>query len=95
MRNIKQLLELMLEHQDLFIVGLCGWVNTMESNEIITYEEYKTLERYIDTNRPRRNLFNFYKVNSRRVVHYWERGILIYRLAWIKKHIKKNSKTNL
>ena len=39
MRTIKQLLEVMLEHQELFITGLCHWNSLLYNNDIITFSE--------------------------------------------------------
>jgi len=52
MRTIKQLLEVMLEHQELFITGLCHWNSLLYNNDIITFSEKQNLSGYIQGNKP-------------------------------------------
>jgi len=82
-RTIKELLELMLEHQGYFLTGLCMWSISLYHFKIINCEEEKILYRYITFHRP----INLRYFND----YYWEKCDIKPRLHWIKKHIKKNS----
>lgn len=91
MRSIKELLHLMLDNQQCFFEiknappGLCLWVNNMYHTSLITVEEFISLKSYI------RNYPPFiYKIYRRHGRHYWKPGDIQPRIAWIKKHIKKN-----
>jgi len=53
MRNVKELLELMLENKTLFSSGLCSWAHTLYYYNKITLNEYNLLDRYIASNRPK------------------------------------------
>ena len=92
MRSIKELLELMLQHQDLFNSGMCNWTGRMYCHgiELISYDEYKILKRYINKNRPHR-YSSLVAYRQRHSGFYWEEGNIHPRIKWIKKHIKKNS----
>jgi hypothetical protein len=90
MRTIKQLLEVMLKHQELFETGLCRWSNSLYSKKLITEDEVYTLWRYIEKNRPSA----FSSINA--FMHqnqgwYWKVGDIKPRIKWIKQHIKRNS----
>ncbi|MEY2702604.1 MAG: hypothetical protein RLY43_1240 [Bacteroidota bacterium] len=92
MRNIKELLELMLENQDCFCSGgLCGWASELCLARIITCEEYHFLGEYISHNRPHKwSSYDAFK--HRHEVFYWTPYNIKPRIKWIKKHIKLNSK---
>jgi len=88
MRTIKELLELMLEHQDLFHKGLCNWVYQLNYKKLITNKEYLELRLYIQRNRP----FVFSSKEALRnygTDYFWDWNHLEPRLKWINKHIKK------
>lgn len=90
MRTIKDLLELMLEHQDLYDTGLCGWVNTLCMCDIISNQEGRHLKDYIKHNRPSKySSLECFK--HRKYSNYWKIQNLEPRIKWIKKHIKKLS----
>ncbi len=91
MRNIKELLEVMLNNQQLFKTGLCYWATCLLRNNIhINWNEYCILHSYIKANRPSQySSFNAFK--TRNSLYYWEYKDIAPRIAWIKKHIKKNS----
>ncbi len=80
-RTIKELLQLMLKHQDLFDLGLCVWVINL--NFHTTHKEHRILQRYIKENRPK----NFYWLIG--TAYYWESGDIRPRIKWLKKHIAR------
>jgi hypothetical protein len=90
MRNIKQLLEIMLDNQQEFTHGLCSWSGNLRYEHIISHSEFLLLKKYINENRPNKwsSLSAFVNSNS---VFYWEKGDIKPRIEWIKKHIKLNS----
>ena len=91
MRSIKELLELMLQNQNYFSRGLCNWVGTIYRirKDLISYDEYNVLLRYIDKNRPHRySSLSAYR--HRNTDYYWKVDDIHPRIKWIKKHIKKN-----
>ena len=90
MRNIKELLELMLENQDYFNSGLCTWAGKMFCTDLITYDENYSLKNYINKNRPHK-YSSLLAYRSRSSGYYWKEGNIQPRITWIKKHIKKNS----
>ena len=89
MRNIKELLQVMLDNQNLFSEGLCIWNAELHWNCLITMEERNTLLDYIRNNRP--SMFSsidaFFHGESG---YYWKCGDVRPRIKWLKKHIKKN-----
>jgi hypothetical protein len=90
MRSIKELLQVMLDNQDLFTSGLCNWAIRLYYKDIISYEESKLLDSYIENNRPSKySSLKAYK--ARKTWWYWPHGEIKPRLKWIKKHIKLNS----
>jgi hypothetical protein len=91
MRNIKQLLELMLSRQDLFTSGLCSWASRLVDRKLISYDEYGQLVRYIKYNGPQFKWYNPYMLFKANDCYYWLSGCKFPRVAWIKKHIKLNS----
>ena len=90
MRTIKELLELLLNNRRFFQDGLCQWVRTVHSKDLITKEEADALFTYIKANRPNKysNVSAFLYRNS---WYYWKVNEITYRIDWINKHIKKLS----
>jgi hypothetical protein len=90
MRSIKELLQVMLDNQDDFRIGLCIWANQLCFKRKITYEEYICLKNYIEDNRPSKwsslNAFS-----HRNMAVYWNQSNIKPRIKWIQKHIKLNS----
>lgn len=88
MRSIKELLQVMLDNQKLYNVGLCNWANILYFNDLITHEERMSLRKYIDKNRPNKwsSLNAFLHRNS---LFYWNTDNIKPRIKWIKKHIKE------
>lgn len=92
MRNEKELLQLMLRHQEYFSLGLCSWIcNILIFEKIITKEECRLLLDYIEKNRP--SIYSSIDAYKNRGRHfYWKEGNINPRIKWINKHIKKLSK---
>ena len=84
-RSIKELLELMLEHQKLFGTGLCLWCDCLFFSNKISFSEMDKLNKYIKDNKPWTSIFRF-------SAYYWSYGKIEPRIKWINKHIKKLSK---
>lgn len=91
MRTIKELLQVMLQHKDLFETGMCYWVGTLDRQDIITGSEARALLKYIRCNRPYyfswTNFINNYKSEG----YFFPAGKLKPRIYWIEKHIKRLS----
>lgn len=85
-REISELLELMLDHQEYFNNGLCIWINNIQWHHYITWRESRKLRKYIKENRPK----NIYWLI--RYGYYWKSGDINPRIKWINKHIKKLKK---
>lgn len=77
-RSVKELLELMLEHQGLFYSGLCSWIYSMRNKSLISDKEYCLLRDYIRANKPE-NKTNF----------WWEHSKITPRINWINTQIEK------
>jgi hypothetical protein len=87
-RTIKELLQLMLEHQELFESGLCNWKNELCFKSLMTIDEYVSLGFFIAKNRPSKySSISAYK--NRHFAHYWKSGDIKPRIKWIKKHIER------
>lgn len=78
MRTEKKLLEIMLLHQELFVTGLCSFVNALWFEDFINYKEKLLLERYLEENKP--PIANPY---------WWKPGIIQPRIDWINEQIAK------
>lgn len=89
-RTIKQLLQLMLEHQELFVgeIGLCHWNFTLYTESLITFKERCLLKDFIDNNRPSK-YSSMDAFNDRYRMFYWKSGDIKPRIKWIKKHISR------
>jgi hypothetical protein len=92
MRTTKELLEVMLEHQDKFTFGLCSWASNLKRYKVINFNEWRTLQVYIKNNRPTvfSSWYNFY-TSTCGSAYYWEARNIKPRIKWIKEHIKKLS----
>ena len=93
MRTIKELLETMLQHKDLFDSGLCRWASRLHTIGIISEQEYQTLDDYIINNRPDYFSWTNYinKHDSTYRLYFFPIGKIKPRIHWIKRHIKKLS----
>jgi len=90
MRNVKELLELMLENKTLFSSGLCNWAHNLYYYNKITLNEYNLLDRYIASNRPKW-YSSIDACKHKDNLYFWEPKNIEPRLKWINKHIKLNS----
>ena len=90
MRTIKDLLELMIDHQELFYSGLCYQNRSLNRKNLIGDLEYLDLQAYINTHRPSK-YSSLQAYNSKQSGFYWSGGDIKPRIKWLKKHIKKNS----
>ena len=88
MRSIKELLAVMLEHKSLFINGLCLWASDLNWRGIISHDEFRLLQQYIDNNRPSK-YSSLSAFNYRHSSFYWKCGDIIPRVKWINKHLQK------
>ena len=92
MRTTKELLEVMLEHQDKFRLGLCIWTQELRLYRIISFSECVHLKDYIKNNRPSTfSSWDYFKYSFSGSRFYWEASEIKPRIKWIKKHIKKLS----
>ena len=89
MKTIKDLLETMLTHQNLFKSGLCHWVFELNKNHILTNQEFIRLNDYISDNKPKW-YSSFSALKAKNTLYYWTPGHKTPRIHWIKKHIKLN-----
>ena len=91
MRNIKELLQVMLDNKHNFHQGLCFWIIELRfASSVINTEEYKILSDYINNNRPH-PLSSLKAFRSYGNGYYWKKGDIKPRIKWIEKHIKLNS----
>lgn len=89
MRNINELLKLMLKNKQLFNAGLCCWVVEMYRNKIITRDERILLLIYINNNKPKLKWYNPHRLfNNNYPAYYWILGCIKPRIKWLKKHIE-------
>jgi hypothetical protein len=87
-RTIKELLQLMLEHQELFVSGLCHWKGELWMKSLITFEENLSLGIFIANNRPSKySSLDTYKYRNNLV--FWKPCNIKPRIKWIKKHIAR------
>jgi len=93
-RNIKELLQLMLDNKQLFKNGLCIWVDKLYGYDLIHKYELDSLSKYIKDNKPSINEWSISMLlySPGKFSHYYWAVDKIYpRVQWLKKHIKKNS----
>ena len=84
MRNIKELLQLVLFDINYLESGLCNLVGQLYCRNIITFDEVKLLKIYIYNHRPN----NYHKKIGN--LFYWKLGEKKPRIAWLKRQIKIN-----
>ena len=80
-RSIKQLLQLLLDNQQLFITGICNWNLQLLHSGIITSLEVTKAIRYLEDNLPTRQ----YGSND---MYSWPPFKIEPRIAWIQEQIK-------
>jgi hypothetical protein len=89
MRTTKELLQIMLDNQHLFINGLCGFTELLFLENKVTSLERLKLLSYIRRNRPPM-LSSMDCLRSQLTSgYYWKKGEIEPRIKWIKKHINE------
>jgi len=86
MRNIKELLQVMLSNINKINSwndGMCILAVKLLGEQIITNDEYNCLLKHIKSNPPKNRYDNSY---------FFEPGQIQPRIEWLEKHIKLNSK---
>lgn len=91
MRTIKELLQVMLQHKDLFETGMCYWVGTLDRQGIITESEAEALFEYIRGNRPDYFSWTNFVKGYNPEAYFFPYGKIKPRIYWIKRHIKRLS----
>ena len=91
MRTIKELLQVMLQHKDLFSTGLCYWAAKLHSRDIISQQESQALDEYITHNRPDYFSWTNFLTNYKSGGYFFPSGKIKPRIYWIKRHIKRLS----
>jgi len=88
MRTTREILEIVLENEFGFRMGLCGWVLNLGGLGVISHSECVKVSRYINDHRPfnTRTIIPFSLIGS---AYYWKPGKLEPRVKWLKRHIKK------
>ena len=77
MKTTKELLQLMLDRQDLFRSGLCGWAGNLYIEDAITSNEYNSLMKFIAIKNP-----------ASAGNYWWKRGEIEPRIEWIKQQLE-------
>jgi len=93
MRTIKELLQLILDNQQLFQCGLCGWRYNLSAKDLITGEEDELLHKYFQANKPEfKFINNFYNPDKieKNSLFFWKQNKIKPRIKWLKEHINKN-----
>ncbi len=93
MRTIKELLQLLrlvLSNPIYFDSGLCWSVLRLYLNDIISSEEKWLLWNYISKNRPSK-YSSIGAFISRKSTYYWPKWDMKPRIKWLDHHIKKLS----
>lgn len=91
MRSVKELLQLMLQHKDLFETGLCYWAFELHSYGIITVKEFRSLDGYIKNNPPNYFSWTNFVSDHKSGRYFFRSGKIKPRIYWIKTHIKRLS----
>ena len=76
----------MLDHQELFETGLCGWVHELYCIGYINDKEYLSLKKYIKNNKPKKHKFLQGVYYDARNSFWWTMGVLYPRIDWIEYH---------
>ena len=99
MRTTKELLQLTLDELNKLhkipkakrkfkLTGLCGFIMFYLNEELITDKEMIILSEFIDNNRPKKPIKNFYGTFDHEIGYYWPTGKWKPRKKWLEKHIK-------
>ena len=89
MRDIKQLLQIMLDNKHLFDTGLCPWVKALYFEDLISFDEKVLLQNYINDNRPTKDWSLSRLFLTPNSYYFWKPGCIYPRIVWIKKHLNK------
>ena len=76
---VEKVLKILLDNQDLFSNGICGWVVSLGKNNLITEDESIFVFVYLKNNKP----------NSRKYF-WWNMGEIEPRIEWIQAQLNKN-----
>ena len=98
MRTKKELGQILLDNQDLFLItnsaytgGLCPWIIELMYAHKITNEEKDKLKEIIYNNRPKKTMYNYIynpdKIKDNDAAYFWEKGFITPRIKWINKHL--------
>jgi hypothetical protein len=90
MRNVKELLKVMLENQNLFKHGLCLWSKSICWEGLISINERNLLLDYIKKNKP--SMFSSIDSFVQRITlepYYWTVKDINQRVKWINEQIEK------
>ncbi len=79
MKTGKELGEVLLDNQELFIHGLCDWVMKIKRKRLITWDEAELIIKTLHNNKPKDILNGEF---------YWVKGDIEPRLEWIKGNLK-------
>lgn len=77
-RKHKELLQVFLDNQDLFKIGLCSWTANLLVKSKINRKEYLYLSAIIEEN----------EIESIYGSYYWEPKKIKPRIKFLKKHLK-------
>ena len=86
-RGIKELLVLMLDHQEFFATGLCWWAYKLFKVGLITEQEHDCIQRLISKDEIRyinRSNSGLYYGS----LFYWPMGDIEPRIEWINEKLK-------
>jgi hypothetical protein len=90
-RTMKSLLILVRNHKELMSgCGLCYLVGSMYRYDIITYDERRRIEVFLDKNRPDRGKYILW-IPGVHSPYWWKRGVWTPRKWWLNAQIKKLS----
>jgi len=94
-RDIKKLLELLLDHKKLFSEdtdycshGLCWLYHRLYQKDIITAEEFDIVGNYIEKHVPKSK----WLANNPSSSYYWARNEWAPRAGYLRRHIKRLTK---
>ena len=76
-RTEKELIEIMLDNEDLFVTGLCKWLHQIYFYELISFNEYGILLSTFSDNRPNTEIGIGY--------YWWESGSIEPRIDFLNK----------
>lgn len=78
-RSILNLLKVVLDNIDKLDLGLCFLIENLETDGLITSDEYFILSDYLFESRP---------VWTNSIGYWWPPGVVETRVTWLNLHIK-------